>query len=339
MKKKILGILDVDEEYAMNLVSFMNKRNHRECEIAGFTSIEDVTEYLKTDSIELLLVSDKVDTEKIKELNIEKVIVLSEEEPTDKEKPTVYKYQSAQLLVREVMTYYAKMEAMKMSRSKRLDEVRKIGVFTFSQGCVRMMAAMSMAQEIGKKEPVLYLNFEEHTGIRKLLHIEQGGDLSDFVYYYKHKREHLEEKLNQFILKKGNMDMMAPLTIGRDLYETPIQEWQEVIEEIAAISHYHTIVLDVGAGENLETWMNMCDEIYLVYMDCLQEKTRLEEFQEYLRNTGEKEILDRLILMKVSNNVVSSKEEYLQELCDSEFYREIICQMNGRLVGKEKIND
>lgn len=327
MKKKILGILDVDEEYAMNLVSFMNKRNHRECEIAGFTSIENVEQYLKTKPIELLLVSDRVDTEKVKQLNIDKVIVLAEEESVETEQPTVYKYQSAQLLVREVMTYYAKMEAAQMSESSRMDMVKKIGVFSLSRPCQRMMASMAIAQEKGKKEPVLYLNFEEYTGIRRLLDLGQRGDLSDFVYYYKNQREHLEEKLSHLVWRRGNMDMLAPFTVGQDLYEIHMPEWRNVLNEIALISHYHTIILDIGVCGELIEWLDLCDEIYLVHEDYLEEGVRIEEFQEYLRKIGEHEILERIHYIQVSEKNRWKEEHFLEQLCESGFYQEVIGQV------------
>lgn len=326
MKKKILGILDVDEEYAMNLASFMNKRNHRECEIAGFTSIENVEQYLQTKSIELLLVSDRVDAEKVRELNIDKVIVLSEEEKPDTEQPTVYKYQSAQLLVREVMTYYAKMEAAHMSDSCRLDMVKKIGVFSLSRPCQRMMASMAVAQEKGKKESVLYLNFEEYTGISRLLDLEPRGDLSDFVYYYKNQREHLEEKLAHLVLRRGNMDMLAPFTVGCDLYDIHIQEWRKVLNEIALISHYRTIVLDIGVCREMTEWLDMCDEVYLICEDCPEERVRVEEFQEYFRRIGEHELLERICYVQVSEKNRWREENFLEQLCESGFYQEVISQ-------------
>ena len=327
MKKKILGILDVDEEYAMNLVSFMNKRNHRECEIAGFTSIVNVEQYLKTKPIELLLVSDRVDKEKVKELNIGKVIILAEEERADTEQPTVYKYQSAQLLVREVMTYYAKMEAAQMSESGRLNMVKKIGIFSLSSPCQRMMASMAVAQEKGKKEPVLYLNFEEYAGISKLLGLEQRGDLSDFVYYYKNQREHLEEELARLVCRRGNMDMLAPFTVGQDLYEIHIQEWRKVLNEIALISHYHTIILDIGVCKELIEWLDLCDEVYLVHEDCPEERVRVEEFQEYLRKVGEHDILERIHYIQVSEKNRWKEENFLEQLCESGFYQEVISQI------------
>lgn len=327
MKKKILGILDVDEEYAMNLVSFMNKRNYRECEIAGFTSVENVAQYLKNKSIEMLLVSDKIDAQKVSELNIDKIIVLSEEEKVNTQQPTVYKYQSAQLLVREVMTYYAKMEAAQMMASDRLNMVQKIGVFSLSQPCQRMMAAMSIAQEKGERESVLYLNFEEYTGIRSLLDLEQIGDLSDFIYYFKNQREHLEEKLACLVQRRGNMDMLAPFTVGQDLYSVQMQEWKSILHEITLISHYRTIILDIGVSAELLDWLGLCDEIYLVYEDCGEDRVRTEEFKEYIRKVGEHDILDKLHDIQVSEKNSWREENFLAQLCESGFYQEVTSQI------------
>ena len=327
MKKKILGILDVDEEYAMNLVAFMNKRNYRECEIAGFTSVENVAQYLKHKSIELLLVSDKIDAQKVRELNIDKIIVLSEEDKVNTEQPTVYKYQSAQLLVREVMTYYAQMETAQITASGRMDLVKKIGVFSLSQPCQRMMAAMSIAQEKGEQEPVLYLNFEEYTGIRSLLNLEGLGNLSDFIYYYENQKEHLEEKLACLVQRRGNMDMLAPFTVGQDLHSLHMQEWRSILHEITLISHYHTIILDIGVSFELLDWLELCDEIYLVYEDCGEDRVRTEEFKEYVAKVGEIDILDKLHYIQVSEKNSWREENFLEQLCESNFYQEVISQM------------
>lgn len=333
MKRKILGILDIDEDYAMNLVAFMNQRNHGECEMRGFSSLEHLADYLENEQLDLLLVSENIEPERVKELNVEKVIILSEyrtdgetghdttddsgkrrsdiqdaennepdyseseQEGADKP-PTVYKYQSAQLLVREVMTYYAKMEALQMSRPIRLENMEMIAVYSPGDPCARMKTALAIAQEKAITEPVLYMNFEEYSGISKQMNLLPGGDLSDLIYFYRHQKNKLKEKLDAIVQTREHVDIVPPIMSGGDLHQIDAEEWKALLEELAAVTHYRYFVLDIGNSVGqLTALLELCSTIYIPRCEEEEAVARVDEFREHLEYCGQQKLVKKICLV------------------------------------------
>ena len=78
MKKNIFAVCDLEVEYALNFMDYLNQKKNIPFEIQAFTTVENLITYGKHTHIELLLISGRAMCKEIRELDIGKVIILSE---------------------------------------------------------------------------------------------------------------------------------------------------------------------------------------------------------------------------------------------------------------------
>ena len=108
MKKNIFAVCDLEVDYALNFMDYLNHKKNIPFEIQAFTNVESLIAYGKMNHIELLLISQKAMCRQVQELEIGKIVILSEGvHPPDLDRyPSVYKYQSSSDVLREVMACY-----------------------------------------------------------------------------------------------------------------------------------------------------------------------------------------------------------------------------------------
>lgn len=104
MKKQIFAVCDLEAEYACNFMDYLNQKKNIPFEIQAFTSVESLVAYVKKNPVELLLISSEAMCREVGELDIGKIVILTEgSKPKELEKYTgVYKYQASSDVVREV---------------------------------------------------------------------------------------------------------------------------------------------------------------------------------------------------------------------------------------------
>ena len=105
MKKAVFAVCDPEKEYAHNFMEYLNQKQSHPYEIQAFSSVETLMEYGRKHEIEILLISDKAMCPQIQELAVSKLMILSEgvHSPQLDQYPSVYKYQSSDNVIREVM--------------------------------------------------------------------------------------------------------------------------------------------------------------------------------------------------------------------------------------------
>ena len=108
MKKNIFAVCDLEADYARNFMDYLNRKNNIPFEIQAFTTVEGLLVYGKTAHIELLLISGKAMCKEVRDMDIGKIVILSEGvyPPELDRYPSVYKYQSSAEVIREVMACY-----------------------------------------------------------------------------------------------------------------------------------------------------------------------------------------------------------------------------------------
>ena len=80
MSKAVFAICDSESMYIYNLMEYVHSRKGEEFEVQAFTGVESLCACAKEKTIEILLISGKLLCEQVRELQIRKVMVLSEGE-------------------------------------------------------------------------------------------------------------------------------------------------------------------------------------------------------------------------------------------------------------------
>ena len=145
MKRNIFAVCDLEVDYALNFMDYMNRKKNIPFEIQAFTSVENLIAYGKHTHIELLLISGRAMCREVRDLDIGKIIILSEgvHPPELDQYPSVYKYQSSSDVLREVMACYGaekKTVADQIAVLKKTTEI--IGIFSPLGRCLKTSFAL-----------------------------------------------------------------------------------------------------------------------------------------------------------------------------------------------------
>ena len=133
MKRNIFAVCDLEVDYALNFMDYMNRKKNIPFEIQAFTSVENLIAYGKQTHIELLLISGRAMCREVRDLDIGKIIILSEgvHPPELDQYPSVYKYQSSSDVLREVMACYG---AEKKTVADQIAVLKKTTEIIFTSG-------------------------------------------------------------------------------------------------------------------------------------------------------------------------------------------------------------
>lgn len=314
--KHIMAVYDVDPLYAARFAEVVNQKEKIPFEVMAFASLERLKKYARENSVEFLLISSAVDKETVGELGIARVVALSDGEPfsSDGEYPSVYKYQSSDSIVREVMACYCETEGEPLPFSQTA-RASVIGVYSPVGRCLKTSFALTMGQLLAQTGRVLYLTLEEYSGLSALAHEDYQSDLSDLMYYYQ-KGSYNVLRLNSVIHSLCGLDYVPPARYPEDLTQMTSGQMAELIRKIAEESPYETVILDVGNyGRQVFPLLSLCSVIYMPVREDSISLAKLDEFFLHAERSGHGDIMGRVKKLKLPyHSGFGRRENYLEQL-------------------------
>lgn len=297
MKKSVCAIYDVDEKYAFKLMNVMNQKKKMPFKTLVFTLEKALLEYLKENALDILITSESTITEEIMKGDIENILVLREEmegfniaEGNDKDKMfSIYKYQSSENIVREVMNYCANPY---MNSSTKAEI---IGIYSPLNRVYKTAFSLALATAYGEKSSVLYINLEEFSGLSEILAESNKGNLSDAMYYYKISKDGFLNQLEWVVASAGRINYIPPVRCAEDVTYISTQEWIDVVTYIANFSAYDVIVLDISNAIR-EQWklMQICKRVLMPVKEDYISKKKINDFESYVLSLGKETIYDNI---------------------------------------------
>lgn len=313
---RIMAVYDVEPCYADRFADFANQKEKVPFSVVAFTTIENLREYAKSHKIEILLISNEVPKETVKEIPAGQTVVLADGEvvQVSDDYPSVYKYQSSDSILREVLSYYCEkpMEEGSILLGAR---AKVLGVYSPISRCLKTSFAWTMGQQMAKNRKVLFLSLEEYSGFSRLLGGNCQADLSDVFYFYRQGNCNYF-RLSSMIYTWGNLDYISPVRYPEDLSQITGEDVLELLRKIALETNYEIIILDMGTmGKHAVQIMEACDVVYMpVKEDCIS-VAKLEEFEEYLEVSGKAGLKDRIQKLKLPyHSSFGRRDTYMEQL-------------------------
>lgn len=316
MTKRVMAVYDVDPFYADRFAEFVNQREQIPFEVMAFTTLERLKNYAAEHPIELLLINSTVPAEEIERIDAMQVVVLADGEvmPVNGQYPSVYKYQSTDNIMREVMACYcAKPVEPSLAVIGNVGSI--IGVYSPVNRCLKTSFALTMGQLLSRDTKVLYVNLEDCSGLSCLIGEEYRSDLSDLLYYYG-QGIYSWVKLSSVVYTWGDLDYIPPVRYPEDLCQVTAEEMADLLVRIARESTYEVIIVDLGQfGRKAVPVLEVCDTVYMPVKDDCVSVAKVEEFEEYLRRSGNETLKKRICRLKLPyHNSFGRKENYLEQL-------------------------
>ncbi|GLC80824.1 P-loop NTPase family protein [Lacrimispora brassicae] len=316
MAKRVMAVYDGDPLYTEGLAEFVNRKEQVPFSVMGFTALEGLKAYGEDNRIELLLVDSSISREEIEKIGAAFVVMLADGEAVSLEEqyPSVYKYQAADRIMREVMEYYCDSSGEQgyamVSKTGRV-----MGVYSPINRCLKTSFALTMGQLLARDLKVLYLNFEDCSGFRRLMGEEYKGGMSDLLYYYTQEGFRWG-RLGAVVHTWGDLDYVPPVQYPEDLCQVTGQMMAEMVSHIARESTYGSIILDLGQfGKKGAELLEVCDVVYMPVKDDCVSAAKVEEFEEYLASSGHGALKSRIQKIKPPyHSSFGRRDNYLEQL-------------------------
>lgn len=278
---KVMAVYDRDPLYAKRLSEYINQKGSVPFRAMAFSSLERLIDYSGEQEIEILLVGED-SVQEVREVRAGlKMVLCGGEFVKEREEKSIYKYQSGDCIMREVMACYC-AEPVDRELAYFGRKALILGVYSPVGRCGKTSFALTLGQVLSGSFPTLFLSLEEFSGLSGLLGEELPQNLSDVLYLYE-QGELNGLKLRSMVGTRGGMDYLAPVKWGEDLSQTPAEDLAMMIGQIAGESGYERLVVDLGrACGGAAPLLDLCDVIYMPVREDPISVAKAAEFEDYL---------------------------------------------------------
>lgn len=323
MDAKILAICDAQKNYAVRLMEAFCSKKQLDFQMHVFSSVEDLEQFVRKKRIEILLISGSLMSKKIIPYEIEKIILLSDgsyyEEFSVYE--SIYKYQSASQIMKEVLSYYAEVAKPVTGLFSGKQEFEVYGVYSPIGRCGKTALAESLAEFYGKRKKTLLLNLQSFSAHTEQLAENAVWDLTDLIYFLRQGKKTFLYKLGSIVRAKDSYDYILPMKIPADLRSVTLAEWTELLEKLATDSDYQVVVVDLGQDIcGLFQMLHQCSKVYMPILSDPDSKRKLENFLWILEEENFKKVI--LGIQKIylpveveGKNMKLFMEEWVERSC------------------------
>ncbi|MCF0145058.1 MAG: hypothetical protein HUJ73_00580 [Eubacterium sp.] len=245
--KPVFVICDSEKEYAVRFMEYANTRKIP-FEVQVFTGREGLLEYAGEHPVEILLVSQRMMCEEIRNLDAGKLIILSEQyETVSGDISSVYKYQSGAQVIREILDIYsAEQEGLGTGKEPQMREGEFCGVYGLTDPLRQMLFSLTYGQILAEHQPVLYINLQKYSGLQELTGDVYDGDMGDLLYLFRTGRAGFSCRIPGLLRRIGQMDYLPAPYSPEDIGELTGSEWKAFFHQLNRACTHETILLDLG---------------------------------------------------------------------------------------------
>lgn len=331
MRKKILAVCDTEENYVRRFCEYVNKKEGYPFEGAGFTSGESLRTFCEEYEVDTLLVAEHVYDASLEKIVKDNIIILSEEEKKEEGVQIIYKYQSCENVLREVMRYCAEHNPQPADKKIRKSRMKMIGFYTPIHRCMQTSFAITLGQILAKNHKVLYLNFESFSGFERRMGKEFMSDLTDLIYYVTNAREALFYKLKSITETIRNLDYIPPAFSCMDLSRVTPEQWNMMFTELEMHTSYEYFILDLSENmQGIFDILRRCEKVFTLIRDDSAAEAKLFQYEKLLECADYKDVLEktkrcklpfiRQISFDMEQFTYGELADYVRNLVKEEFY-------------------
>ncbi len=293
MDKNILAVFDTNKEYVTKLMDYLMECRSVPLEIQGFTDKECLRSFIKNNAVDILLIPEDGMDEEIEAVTTGEIMILSEENIAHdgKGRRAVFRYQSSENIMREVMGYYADRPETEFISNTNAG-AKLTGIYSPVGRCFRTSFALALGQVLSERNKVLYVNLEDYSGFNKLLQQNFMTDLSDLLFYVGQKKRNFPCKLASMVQKIGNMDFIPPVISPLDIRSVDKETWITFFNELMRCDYDHVVV---DFGDTVDGFLDIlqgCSRVFMPVREGAVSEAKVEQFEAMLRIMERENILD-----------------------------------------------
>lgn len=321
---EVFAILDKEKEYLEQIMHYLKQKKGFNFIVVAFTEISTYLEYEETNPVALLLYHYS-NEEVIGQCKAKQKIALVESKLSLHEnEKRVFKYQSAEILISEILKYYEGPQRLYTSKTKG-SNLLIIGIFTLMNEVNTSCFGASLAYEYGKLKKILYISFDPFFNYKMFGLRDEIDGVSELIYLVKQKSNNLYLKINSILKKVETFDCIAGFTHWDDLYEVQEAEVNELLNTIRNTLEYELLIVDMGSINHLSiAFMEQCDCIYQTIQN---DEVYGEREKEYRRQIllKKKDIINKIKSVTTPNfSCDATMSKILKDGKTNQFVKELI---------------
>jgi len=297
MKNRILAVCDPEEAYVSRLMEYLNEKKVSPFYVRAFTSKEALEDFARQEAVEVVLMAAELtkdtEAEDMHGLRIGKRILLTQGQvPKELEgEPAIYKYQSAEKIIREALFYYAEEAQPFLQAALLKREVQLLGVYSPVHRIGKTTFALALGSVCAREKKTLYLNLEPYSGFDVMLadhlpavrsqslQIAQQWNLGDLLYYLKKGKQGFLYKLKSLIQSIGALDYISPVLSAEDLLAVSEEEWEMLLERMITDAEYECLVIDFSdCIQGLPALLARCSKVYMPVLEDRISQAKVAQF-------------------------------------------------------------
>ncbi len=313
--KKIFAICDLEEAYVVHLADYLNQKSGLPFRVMAFTNLDSLIEYAAGHEIEILLISTEAMSDDVRNLNVRRIIILSDGETPDLDGEDIFidKYQDSDAIARLVCSY-AGESCSQMKES--LGDCRLLAVYSPVSRCGKTLFSLTLAQACAQNSRVLYLNMESCSGFEGLLRTNWREDLADLMYAVRSDPDSFQTKIESIITSYGNLNICPPSFFPEDLREADVREWMQFFAAASQALSCKTIVLDIGSQiKDIPELLKMCTKTFMPILPDPVSRAKISQFEKNLEALSMEDLKRSMIRLYLpSVNVHSLGSSMLDDL-------------------------
>lgn len=316
MKSTGLWIADPDDAYGKAFMEYVNLKESHLFHVRICTDREALIKALAGEEMEILLIAAEW-YESCQALIHQKCTVILSEGSLVKEAEgchAVYKYQSVENILRELMYYYSEQNTEGMYIEESRKDNRVIGIFSPVSESNQTVFALTLGQILAESQNVLYLNMEECSGMGEYMG-ESHWNISDLIYFLRQQNNaQFLYRLNSMVQKLDHLDYIPSCESYTDFHQIETEEWLELIRLIRARSSYDSVILDLGMAMGHETeLLRQCDGIYVPVRQDMISRAKLAQWENAVQILGGLDIVEKFQKLEIPENskIPESRDDLL----------------------------
>ncbi len=302
MSRPVLCLCDWETRFLNGFLEYYLSKSLDILDVKVFSDVNSLLEFSKKKDVDVLLIGNELMNEDVENSMIRKILILSEGDIKKKYStyPTIYKYQSSEKIISEILNYYAdnlKEDTSSLIKKKRM---RIIGVYSPVRRCGKTTLSLSLGQLLSKNKKVLYINMEEYSGLYGVLNSGYKGDLMDVIFYQRQGGGNMMFKLKGVTSNLNGLDFISPALFSEEIRNVECAEWLELIDNVDTQTDYDVLILDIGDTVNgLINILEKCSIIYMPERHDFFSQGKIMQFEEYLKSISKDWLLDKVSKFEV----------------------------------------
>lgn len=299
MSSRNLVICDQEEGYAASFAVFLMKKKELAFQVQVCNGLPQVQAILRDHPINILLIGESYPADERKGIRADHVFVLIESGKTETNvgETAIYKYQSGEMLLAEVIRKCSEQSETEnlYFRTAKTKNSRIIGIFSPVHRSGKTGYGLKLGQELAVSENVLYLNMEFYGGIGGFFP-EEGHTLADALYYSRQENRNLGVILTTLVEHMGALDYLLPVRVSEDIRMVTLEEWIRLFRQIEDQSIYDVMILDMDEGlRDIYGLLRICTEILVPTVKDTLAEAKILQMEEELHLLGFDDVKKKMV--------------------------------------------